>query len=169
MISQNKSVEFFCVFSRTADKFRRPQPSASFVSVRLKSVYFLLNLVSDGTEPEYHLSSYCFAGTVFFPIRKQCIMNSRNSDFNILWKFATVSKLANLVEGNMKAPFSIPTTPKCREGATPFSRFLHLTLDPYLIKLSVRQGDIKYHFLCLWYGSTWDWTRIPDHWRTLYS
>ena len=26
--------------------------------------------------------------------------------------------------------------------------------------LSVKQGSIKYHFLCLWYNSTWDWTQI---------
>ena len=26
--------------------------------------------------------------------------------------------------------------------------------------LSVKQGDIKYHFLSLWYESTWDWTQV---------
>ena len=26
--------------------------------------------------------------------------------------------------------------------------------------LSVKQGGIKYHFLSLWYGSTWDWTQV---------
>ena len=26
--------------------------------------------------------------------------------------------------------------------------------------LSVKQGDIKYHFLSLWYDSTWDWTQF---------
>ena len=26
--------------------------------------------------------------------------------------------------------------------------------------LSDKQGDIKYHFLCLWYDSTWDWTQV---------
>ena len=26
--------------------------------------------------------------------------------------------------------------------------------------LSVKQGDIKYHFLSLWYDSTWDWTQV---------
>ena len=31
-----------------------------------------------------------------------------------------------LVEGDPKAPFSIATTPKCREGATPFPELLHL-------------------------------------------
>ena len=46
------------------------------------------------------------------------------------------------------------------EGATPFPGLLHFTLDPYLIKLSVKQGGIKYHFLSLWYDSTWDWTQV---------
>ena len=48
--------------------------------------------------------------------------------------------------GDPKAPFSIATTPGVGEGATPFLGLLHFTLDPYLIMLSVMQGDIKYHF-----------------------
>ena len=46
------------------------------------------------------------------------------------------------------------------EGATPFPGLLHFTLDPYLIMLSVKQGGIKYHFLSLWYDSTWYWTQV---------
>ena len=46
------------------------------------------------------------------------------------------------------------------EGATPFPGLLHFTLVPYLIMLSVKQGGIKYHFLSLWYDSTWDWTQV---------
>ena len=65
-------------------------------------------------------------------------------------------KLAVLVEGDPKAPFSIATTWVVREGVTPFPGMLHFTLDPYLIMLSVKQGSIKYHFLNLWYNSTWD-------------
>ena len=42
------------------------------------------------------------------------------------------------------------------EGTTPFSGLFHFTLDPYPIMLSVKQGSIKYHFLSLWYDSTWD-------------
>ena len=34
--------------------------------------------------------------------------------------------------------------------------------------LSVKQGGIKYHFLSLWYDSTWDWTQVSraigEHW-----
>ena len=50
------------------------------------------------------------------------------------------------VEGDMKAPFSIATRPRCREGDTPFPGFFHFTLDPFLIMLSVKQGRTKYHF-----------------------
>ena len=35
------------------------------------------------------------------------------------------------------------------------------TLDLYSIMLSVKQGDIKYHFLSLLYDLTWDWTQVP--------
>ena len=42
------------------------------------------------------------------------------------------------------------------EIATYFPGLFHFTLDIYFIMLSVKQGDIKYHFLCLWYDSTWD-------------
>ena len=41
------------------------------------------------------------------------------------------------------------------EGATPFHGLFHITLDTYLIMLSVKQGGIKYHFLSLWYDSIW--------------
>ena len=53
---------------------------------------------------------------------------------------------STLVEGDPKAPFSIATTLRCREGATPFPVFIHFTLNPYLIMLTVKQGGVKYHF-----------------------
>ena len=65
-------------------------------------------------------------------------------------------KLATIVEGNPKAPFSIATTPRCRGGRYSFPGWLYFTLDSHLIMLSVKQGGIKYHFLSLWYDSTWD-------------
>ena len=71
-----------------------------------------------------------------------------------------VYKLATIIEGNPKAPFSIATTPMCRGGRYSFPGLLYFTLDPYLMMLSVKQGGIKYHFLSLWYDSTWDWTQI---------
>ena len=65
-------------------------------------------------------------------------------------------KLATLVEGDPKALFSIATTPRCWGGATPFPGLLYFNLGPYLIMLSAKQGGIKYHFLSLWYDSTWN-------------
>ena len=65
-----------------------------------------------------------------------------------------------LVEGDPKAPFSIATTPRCRGERHSFPSIapLYPWYVPY--NLSVMQGGIKYHFLSLWYGSTWDWTPV---------
>ena len=63
--------------------------------------------------------------------------------------YIKVVKLATIVEGDPKAPFSIATTPRCRGGRYSFSGLLHFTLDLYLIMLSVKQGGIKYHFFSL--------------------
>ena len=52
-----------------------------------------------------------------------------------------IYKLATIVEGNPKAPFSIATTPSCRGGRYSFPGLLYFTLDPYLIMLSVKQGS----------------------------
>ena len=46
------------------------------------------------------------------------------------------------------------------EGVTPYAGLLHFTLYMYLIMLSVKQGSIKYHFLRLWYDSSWDRTQV---------
>ena len=59
-----------------------------------------------------------------------------------------------IVEGALKAPFSIATTLRCKGGR--FPGLLHFTLDPYLTILKVKQDGIKYHFLSLWYDSAWD-------------
>ena len=53
-------------------------------------------------------------------------------------------KLVTLVEGDPKAPFSIATTLRCRGGR--YSIPKSVSLYPYLIVLSVKQGGIKYHF-----------------------
>ena len=69
-------------------------------------------------------------------------------------------KLATLIQDDPKAHFSIATTLRYREDATPFPGLLYFTLDPYLVMLSVKQGVMKYHFFSLCYVSTWDWTPI---------
>ena len=47
--------------------------------------------------------------------------------------------------GDLKASFSIATTPRCRGGLYSIPWLLHFTPDPYLIMLNVKQGGIKYH------------------------
>ena len=61
-----------------------------------------------------------------------------------------------IVNGDPKAPFSIATTPRCRGRHYSFHWTTPLTLDPYLIILSVKQGGIEYHFVSLCNDLTWD-------------
>ena len=67
-----------------------------------------------------------------------------------------------IVNGDLKGPFSIATILRCRGGHYFFPWIALSTFDPYFIMHSVKQGDIKYHFLSLWYDSTWDWTLISQ-------
>ena len=80
---------------------------------------------------------------------------------NIYFVKLCSNQIKGKVEGDPKAIFSISTTPRCRGGHYSFSWIAPLYLDLYLIMLSVKQGSIKYHFLSLWYDSTWDWTPVP--------
>ena len=50
------------------------------------------------------------------------------------------------VECNLKAPFSIATTPRCWEGLTPFPESFHSTLDPYLLMLSESKAALSTMF-----------------------
>ena len=61
-----------------------------------------------------------------------------------------------VVKGDLKAAFSIATTPRFRGELCSFPWFAPFTLDPYLIWLSIKQGGIKYHFLSHRYDSRWD-------------
>ena len=54
--------------------------------------------------------------------------------------------LPTVVEGDLKAPFSIATTPRCRKGLYSFPWIAPLILDLYLIILSVMQEDIQIEF-----------------------
>ena len=67
----------------------------------------------------------------------------------------------NLVEGDPKAPFQKLIHWGVGKGATPFSGILHFSIDLYFIMLNVKQSGIKYHFLSLWYDSTWIEPRSP--------
>ena len=55
------------------------------------------------------------------------------------------------------------------EGRYSFSWLLLFTLDPYIKKLSVKQGDIKYPFFesFVWPDQGLD-SNLPAHWLTLY-
>ena len=64
-----------------------------------------------------------------------------------MYAYISKVKLANLVEGDLKANFSITTTLICRGGCYSFPWIAPLHLDMYLIMLSDKQGGIKYHFL----------------------
>ena len=57
----------------------------------------------------------------------------------------TLVQWATLVKGDLKASFSIATTLRCRGGH--YSIPLIIPLYTNLIKFSVKQGCIKYHFL----------------------
>ena len=64
--------------------------------------------------------------------------------------------MVTVVKHDSKVPFSITVHQGVGKGTTPFPGLLHFTFDTYLIMLSVKQGDIKYHFLSLWYDLTLD-------------
>ena len=58
--------------------------------------------------------------------KKSCFILSEKSDFHVdnlliaVHAFISKVKLATLVEGDQKAPFSIATTPRCRAGRYSF-------------------------------------------------
>ena len=64
-----------------------------------------------------------------------CGVGSKNHslEFGLFIYLKVKVELATVVEGHPKASFSVATT--VGEGATPFSRLLHFTLDTYLIML----------------------------------
>ena len=64
--------------------------------------------------------------------------------------------MATLLEGDRKDTFSIAALPRCRGGCYSVPWIAPLTLDSYIVMLSVKQVGIKYYFLSLSYDSTWD-------------
>ena len=88
---------------------------------------------------------------------------------NIEYIYIYIYKLVTVVEGKPKDYFSIATTLKCRESAKPFLGLLYFALFTYLRMMSVKIRSLKYHFLSLWYGATWDWTPIYRAIYVLYN
>ena len=74
--------------------------------------------------------------------------------------------MATLVEGDLKAPFSIATTPRCRGGrySIPWIAPLH----PWSLPYSAKQGSIKSFESLVWLNLGLK-PGLPGHWWTLYS
>ena len=66
--------------------------------------------------------------------------------------------MVTIAEGDPKVLFFISYYTNCREEHYFFPKIA--PLYPRYIMLSVKQGGIKYHFLNLWYDSTWDWNLV---------
>ena len=77
--------------------------------------------------------------------------------------------MARVVECDLKAPFLLTTTLRYRGGCYSIPWISLLTLDLYLIILSVKQGSREYHFLesLLWLDLGLN-PGLPGHWWTLY-
>ena len=84
------------------------------------------------------------------------IVCKQKTVFKQIYIYIYIYKLVAVIEDDLKAPFSVATTPSFREGHYSFPMIAPLTFDTHLILLSVKHGGIKYHFLSLWYDSTWD-------------
>ena len=70
-----------------------------------------------------------------------------------------ISKVMTLLESDPKVPFSIATTPRCREEyhSIPWIAPLYPWSVPYNAECYARRNQA---LLSLWYDSTWDWTPV---------
>ena len=80
-----------------------------------------------------------------------------------------VVKLATVVEGDQKAPFSIATTPRCRERhySFPWITPLYPWYVPYITECSARRYQVASLKSLVWRDLGLN-PGLPDHWRTLY-
>ena len=74
------------------------------------------------------------------------------------------------VEGNRKAPFSIDTTPKCREGrySFPWIAPLYPWSSPYKAECYARRLQVPFFESLVWLVLGVN-PALPGHWRTLYT
>ena len=81
---------------------------------------------------------------------------SRTSIIGLIYKLVTV------VKGDLKAPFLIATTARCRGGcySIPWITPLYPWSLPYNAELSKVASSTIFFFFNLWYDSTWDWTPV---------
>ena len=78
-------------------------------------------------------------------------------------------KLATVVEGDPKAPFSIATTPRCRRGyySFPWNSPLYPWYVPYIAECKARRYQVPFLKSLVW-GNLGLNPGLPDHWQTLY-
>ena len=79
-------------------------------------------------------------------------------------------KLATLVEGNTKAPFSIATTPRCRGGrySIPWIAPVYPWSLHYIAEWLARRHQVSFYESLIWLNLGLN-PGLLDHWRTLYS
>ena len=79
-------------------------------------------------------------------------------------------KLAALVEGDPKAPFSIATTPRYRRGLYffPWIAPLYPWSLPYNAECKARWYQVPFFESLVWLDLGLN-LALPDHWQTLYS
>ena len=77
---------------------------------------------------------------------------------NLYFRF--IIKLATIVEGDPRAPFSIATPPRCTEGrySFPWIAPLYSASIPFNAERQTRRHQLP--FSSLWYDSTWEWTPV---------
>ena len=75
-----------------------------------------------------------------------------------------------LVEGDLKASFSIASTPRCREGyySIPWIASLYPWSIPYNADCLVREHQVAFFEYLVWLDLGLN-PSLPDHWQTLYS
>ena len=78
-------------------------------------------------------------------------------------------KLATIVEGDPKAPFSEATTPRCRGGrySFPWMAPLYPWYIPYITECLARRYQVPFLKSLVWYDLGLN-PGLLDHWRTLY-
>ena len=78
-------------------------------------------------------------------------------------------KLASVVEGNPKAPFSIATTPRCRVRLSSFLWIasLYPWFLPYNAECYARRHQVPFFEFLVWLNLRLN-PGLPGHWQTLY-
>ena len=88
------------------------------------------------------------------------------------WLYIYISKvkLATIVKGDQKAPFSIATTLRCRGGRYSFPLIapLYLRYVPNIAQCSTRKYQVPFLKSLVWHNLGLN-PVLLDHWRTLYT